>query len=529
MLDGGDGPAFLDGPALLDGPPRLESDTGATARVLTLPVRRPPEPALVSDANALGLSSASVQALVGALAWVAAQRPVELPAAEALAEATVLLRQLEALHAVVLDRIADVDTRTLHVLAGAPSTATWVAQQQTSLDRSEVALARRLSSLPLVAAGLTEQTLSVESARRVAAALTKLRRNLDRPDGLIDGQPADQTVAAVVVDGVLSCLCEARGGLDDDDPRLLALHTQLSDIVASPVTELSRLEAGFLVLATHLDPTLLPAALTRLTDALLPNELEDRAQAAHDNRGFGLRRNADGSGWTITDGQLDLECGELLHTVLTAELAVDPDNPADTASYRAARAAGWDATAEPPGCDGPRSIRQRRHDALKNALRRYLDTGIGGLRDKHAPHLAVTVSLDALTGRPGTLGPVGGSGTVLPRSLVRRWTCDGALTRFVLSLGRKVLETSHTERTLKPHERRAKRIETGGRCQGAGCTRGPGHRLIPHHATPWASSGTTSLSDTVLLCEQTHHQLHDGHTIGLKDGRHLGPHGWVAR
>ena len=32
----------------------------------------------------------------------------------------------------------------------------------------------------------------------------------------------------------------------------------------------------------------------------------------------------------------------------------------------------------------------------------------------------------------------------------------------MLSLGRRVIELSHTERTLKPHERRLKRLETEG-------------------------------------------------------------------
>ena len=97
-----------------------------------------------------------------------------------------------------------------------------------------------------------------------------------------------------------------------------------------------------------------------------------------------------------------------------------------------------------------------------------------------------------------------------------------------MSLGRKVLETSHTARTLTGQERRAKQVETGGVCQGAGCARGPGLRLIPHHATPWGRCGTTSLKDTVLFCEQTHHDLHSGgKTILLKDGRWLGPHGWA--
>ena len=97
----------------------------------------------------------------------------------------------------------------------------------------------------------------------------------------------------------------------------------------------------------------------------------------------------------------------------------------------------------------------------------------------------------------------------------------------MLSLGRKVLETSHTERTLKAAERRAKRLETGGQCQTAGCPPARSdQRLVPHHPTPWAQCTTTSLADTVLLCEHDHH-LHHGHTLPLEDGRRLGPHGWL--
>ena len=97
-----------------------------------------------------------------------------------------------------------------------------------------------------------------------------------------------------------------------------------------------------------------------------------------------------------------------------------------------------------------------------------------------------------------------------------------------MSLGRKVIETSHTERTLKAHERRALLVQWGGRCAGAGCTSPPGTPLIPHHANPWARTGTTSLADAVPFCDTTHHDLHEGgRTILLRDGRRLGPHGWV--
>ena len=101
-----------------------------------------------------------------------------------------------------------------------------------------------------------------------------------------------------------------------------------------------------------------------------------------------------------------------------------------------------------------------------------------------------------------------------------------------MTLAGEVIETSHTERTLKAHERRALHAQTGGQCQAAGCHRTAaqlGTTLIPHHADPWVSRGTTSLSDTVLRCPASHHDLHEeGHTLLLKDGRRVGPAGWVT-
>ncbi len=479
--------------------------------------------------------SAPLRDLVDAVAAVRAQVPVALPGPQAVAEAELLLQQLEVLRSVVLARIADVDVRSLHGLADAASTSSWLAAQQTSLSRGEVAFARRLAAFPAVAAAVEEGALSVDGAGRVAAALVKARPHLDRPDGLVDGQPGEQTIAAVVVDGVLTAVCQARAGLDDSDPVLSDLLHRLEAVAARPTSQLDRLTEGLLVLATQLEPVQLPGALGLLLDALLPGELERRAEEAHERRGFRMRRKDDGSGWLITRGDLDLECGELLQTVLDAERAVDPDGPADTAAWAAldgrvdGRVDGrTDGGAADGACGRPRSLDQQRHDALRNGLRRYLDSGVAGLRDKVAPHLSVTVGLDSLHAAPGTLPAVASSGARLPRSLVRRGMCDSAVTRYVLGLGRKVLAVSHTGRTLTATERRAKRIETGGACEVAGCARGPGHRLVPHHPTPYAECGRTSLSDTVLLCERNHRDLHVGRkALRLKDGRRLGPDGWL--
>ena len=94
-----------------------------------------------------------------------------------------------------------------------------------------------------------------------------------------------------------------------------------------------------------------------------------------------------------------------------------------------------------------------------------------------------------------------------------------------------MIESSHTSRTLKAHERRALHTQTGGQCQGAGCnrsTRQPGAVLHPHHGDPWSRSGTTSLADSHLFCDSCHGYLHRGHLLRLKDGRLLGPDGWSA-
>jgi len=157
-------------------------------------------------------------------------------------------------------------------------------------------------------------------------------------------------------------------------------------------------------------------------------------------------RNPFGSGWFLPDHDLDDETGELLWTVLHAQMATDPDNPADTA---AAQGRHEEPVEKLHDGTGPRSLKQRRHDALKLGLRALLDSRALGARDKAVPHIAVTVGLDALHDLPGALPAIGASGQRLPIGLVRRWLCDSALTRFVLSLGHRVVEKqphrSHAE------------------------------------------------------------------------------------
>jgi hypothetical protein len=465
--------------------------------------------------------------LVAALDAMSTQSAADVAPAAALLQAQVLLVQQDRLRALTLARLADVERRQLHDLDGSPSTAAWVAEQQTSTTRAELALARKLDRVPLVAERIATGGLSVHSGIAISRALTALRPHVDRPDGLIDGQPAEQVLAAVIVNGCRMLVAEAWGGVAEDHPALRRLMQDLAEIATRPVPQLVRLEAAFLAVAARVEPGQLKAVLGCLADALLPNQLADRAADAQANRRLELVRDDDGAGWTIR-GRLDLQCGELLHVALTAAMETDPDNPLDTHAAARLRAEGLDPYEE--GCIHVRSRVQRRHDALKLLVRKALDTGALGMRGKHVPHIAVTISASALHAEAGALPARAVSGARLPLELVKSWVCDSAITRFVLSLGHRVIESSHTDRTLKPHERRIKQIETGGTCQAAGCTRGShsGHRLIPHHAEPFALSRATSLNDTVLLCQVSHHDLHEGgKTIRLNDGRLITAAGWA--
>ena len=465
------------------------------------------------------MTSTVVEAAAAALAAVVAVDPSDVPGPLALEDLRVLLAMREQLDAHLLRRLRDVEVRGLHELDALPTIGSWVEAQGSSVDRRMISLARRLDRLPMVSRELDAGRLSMLAAQRVGAAVEQLRGFLDRPDGMIDGQDGEAVLAAVILRGVPSLVGEALGGLADDDPRLRRLLAELVEVMSAGGSQVERLEAAFVALARRVEPRFLRSALELLVDAVLPQRLADRSAEAHRRRALSLERHEDRPGWRL-EADIDDETGELLHTALAAAMATDPDNVGDTAAAAQARLSG----AGP----GRRRVWVRRHDALTRILRDWLGSGIAGSRAKVVPHILVRVSVDALGGDVGALPGVGASGQTLAAPLVRRWLCDSVVTRFVMGLGTRVIEMSHSERTLKAHERRAKQMETGGRCQAAGCSPPPGTPMIPHHPQAYARTRTTSFFDAVMLCERSHHDLHEGgKTLRLTDGRLLGPDGWV--
>lgn len=481
-------------------------------------------------------------AVLGLRTQVAAVAELDLALltdADLLGTTAAVLAQAEALRHVSLCLIAEVDRRHAHREVGAASVSRWLGAQGVDAAGPQVTAARRLVLFPLVAEALADGRLAAAAGRVLQGALAGLRPHLDRPDGCIDGQDGEQALAGVLGDGVLSVVAQARGGFADAaaeagvDPAA-ALQRQAIEVLRRPVGQLARVEAALLLVAAHVEPQQLAGAVGALADALLPAQLAEREERARERRSLSLQWQQDSSRWSLR-GELDPLCGERLHTWLGAALTSD-HSPADTGLAADLRGQGLDPY-DPDTVDGlptslrPRSRRERLHDALSSGLARLLASDTAAqTRDRQPVQVVVTVTAAALDAVPGALPGRTASGARVSATTVRSWACGSALTRQVLGLAGRVLAISHSGRTISRAERRALHTQTGGVCQGAGCTRStavPGAVLHPHHASPWASTGTTSLEDTVLACDGCHAHVHAGGVLRLKDGRRLGPDGWL--
>ncbi len=494
---------------------------------------------------------------------------------------TAAVRALQAAAAVVcaIDPTSlSAEQAMSHTLRGFRSTTAWLRNAQPDADSSDAGLSRRLQGYQRLSTAVEGGELSLVAARKVVLALGRCRLHVDQLDERIDGQPGEQVIAAVV-GHVVDLVCGCVLGMGEGDPRLLHLQIATQQIIASgpaggdpagsgagpartgPAAagagQLDRLEAAFVLLAGHVPPSLLTSCLEDLVLAVVPSLLEDRAQRGRDNAGLSLQLKDDGSGWRL-DADLDLQCGERLFTALRLEPQRDPAIRLDTAAAAALRAQGidpWDpdtgalgtagsgdGTADSAGgmdladraevspLDWPRSRRQRMHDAFNALLGRYLEHGLGGSSQKVPVQVNVTLSAALIDDQPGARPAIADSGAAIPRRMLQRWWCDSRVTAYVLNRGGQALRAVHLGRTLTALERRAAAIEHRNRCAGVGCCRGGTDptELVPHHLRRYADDGVTSLTDTILVCDVLHRDLHEGQQrVRLRNGRYLTEKGWV--
>ena len=206
-----------------------------------------------------------------------------------------------------------------------------------------------------------------------------------------------------------------------------------------------------------------------------PDQLTSQSQSQR--RGLSLSKTWDGM--RRVDGWLTDTAGEALETAL-------------------------DALMPPPSEDDPRTASQRRHDALEDLTRNYLDHAdtpqVGGEK----PHIMVLADLPALAGIAGGTHETLNGGNILDIETLRMLACDSSISRIVLGPDSEILDIGRKTRVWTTAQRRAI-VARDRHCQAPGCERPPQWCDI-HHLDHWADGGTTTIDLGVLYC-RFHHTL----------------------
>jgi hypothetical protein len=208
-----------------------------------------------------------------------------------------------------------------------------------------------------------------------------------------------------------------------------------------------------------------------------PGALELEAQWAR--RGVSLSRTI--GGMQKVDGWMTVAAGEAL------EMALDAFMP-------------------PPSPDDDRTPRQRRHDALDDLARAWLDHGDTPVVGGEKPHISVIADMPALQGVAGGLHETV-DGDILDVDTLRMLACDSSVSRIVLGPDSEVLDIGRKTRVWTPAQRRAIIARDLHCTWEGGCDRRPGWCDI-HHLDHWADGGRTSVENGELLCRFHHTRAH---------------------
>ncbi|HEX7132749.1 MAG TPA: DUF222 domain-containing protein, partial [Iamia sp.] len=164
--------------------------------------------------------------------------------------------------------------------------------------------------------------------------------------------------------------------------------------------------------------------------------------------------------------------------------------------------------------DDPRSLPQRRHDALAEVFTHYLDHQSDRIGGRHRPHLNVTIGLDALESGTGQ----GSFDDAVPITAAdaRRLACDANIHRVITRADGSVLDYGRATRTVAAALFMVLCLRDRG-CRFPGCDRAA-HTTDAHHIKHWIDHGETREENLVLLCRWHHGVVHrPGWQISLQD------------
>jgi hypothetical protein len=272
--------------------------------------------------------------------------------------------------------------------------------------------------------------------------------------------------------------------------------------------EVSMSAARVLTAARDTDPVAFARSEDELVEAARIHRVGDLQRvAAFWREQVGRERDPDGD-----DG---LRARRRLHASVTFEgmVRVDGDlDPEGGETLLSALGAVMDADARGPGEDDPRSVAQRRADALDEICRQWLELHARPSVAGERPHLVVTIGAEALAGTASGPAECDHVGPV-PAEVARRVGCDASVMRVVLAGASEPLDIGRRTPVVPAALRRAVVIRDRG-CRFPGCDR-PQTWCDAHHVIHWADGGSTSLANLLLLCRRHHRLVHERGGFGL--------------
>ncbi|MBV9161859.1 MAG: DUF222 domain-containing protein [Pseudonocardiales bacterium] len=373
---------------------------------------------------------------------------------------TQALREIETLsrrtHAVMLDLLAELDSRGTATREGFGSTARLVA-------------------------GMLQLSASEARTRVEHAAMVGTRRTITG-DTLPPRLPA--TAAAL-----------AAGEIGTGQLRVIT-ETIAALPASVPESARERAEADLAGYARDFDPRRLRIIAHRLLTNLDPDGLppsDDPIPATPVRGELWLRDRRDGR--LGLEGWLDPEHGTLVRSLIE-------------------QLAGRRPTAD--GVPDTRTVPQRQADALIELCDRARATDDFPITSGEPPHVTVTIDWDAL--RTGLGAATLDYGQLISAGDARRLSCDCKLIPVVLGSDSEPLDVGRAMRIVPLGIRRVLVARDGG-CSFPGCHRPP-RICAAHHVQHWIDHGATKVENCCLLCPMHHQQVHlQGWDITIRGGR----------
>jgi hypothetical protein len=215
-------------------------------------------------------------------------------------------------------------------------------------------------------------------------------------------------------------------------------------------------------------------------DQLNKQDFSRRWERRHLHAAVGL------DGWVTGDFYLDPVAGARLLGALDHQA---PPDAADTP-------------------DGPRSLPQRRADALVDIIAGHVN---GDSPAGNPPNINTVIDIAGLTGLTPDLVlawcDIDGIGPVA-NTVLEQLCCDARFTRFITAGPSVILDMGRSTRLATPAQRRALAIRDR-HCRFPGCNRQP-QWCEAHHVDGWVESlGETNIDNLILLCRRHHTLIHN--------------------